>query len=149
MPDAIARLLDAPWFAAAARALIAFPYWSSGISKTVAFSDSVAEMASYGLNPPLAFNLATIVCMFAGSALVIFSRHAWLGAGMLGVFTALTIPIAHDFWTMSGAQARTELFFVVEHIGLIGGLMLAAILSRRGDVKGNPRTQARAPFTPP
>ena len=149
MQDVVGRLLDARWFAGLASVFVTFPYWSSGISKTVAFSDGVAEMASYGLNPPLAFNLATIVCMFAGSALVIFTRRVWLGAGMLGVFTALTIPIAHDFWNMSGVEARTELFFVVEHIGLIGGLMLAAILSRRGDVKGKPCRQAPASVTRP
>jgi hypothetical protein len=36
---------------------------------------------------------------------------------------------------MTGAQAETELFFVVEHIGLIGGLMLATVLSRKADAK--------------
>jgi transmembrane protein len=41
------------------------------------------------------------------------------------------VPIAHAFWTVTGEQAQTELFFVVEHIGLIGGLMLVSILSRQ------------------
>lgn len=134
MPLLIDRLLETRWFATLARVLITFPYWSSGVSKSIAFSDGVAEMALYGLNPPIAFNVATILCMFLGSVLVIFTRYVWLGAGMLGVFTALTIPIAHDFWNMTGAEARTELFFVVEHIGLIGGLMLAAVLSHRATI---------------
>ncbi len=131
MPDVVARLLNAQWFATMARAVVTFPYWSSAFSKTFAFADGVAEMARYGLHPPVAFNLATIACLFVGSALVIANRYAWLGAGALIVFTALTIPIAHDFWNMTGAEAQTELFFVVEHIGLIGGLMLAAMLARR------------------
>jgi transmembrane protein len=126
-----ARLMDAGWFAVLARVLVTFPYWSSGISKTVDFRGGVAEMALYGLHPPLVFNIAVIVCMLVGSALVIANRAAWVGAGALGVFTALTIPVVHDFWTMSGKEAQTELFFVVEHIGLIGGLMLAALLSHR------------------
>jgi transmembrane protein len=126
-----AKLMNARWFAVLARVLVTFPYWSSGISKTVDFQAGVAEMTLYGLHPPLVFNIAVIVCMLLGSALVIANRAVWVGAGALGVFTALTIPIVHDFWTMSGEEARTELFFVVEHIGLIGGLMLAALLSHR------------------
>lgn len=130
MPDVIAHLLDTRWFAALARVVLTFPYWSSGFAKTFGFKEGVAEMAHYGLNPPVVFNIATIACMLIGSALVIANRYGWLGAGALIVFTALTIPIAHDFWNRTGAEAQTELFFVVEHIGLIGGLMLAAILAR-------------------
>jgi len=129
LPNAVAQLLNASWFATAARVIVTFPYWASGLAKTLAFSDGVAEMARYGLQPPLLFCVATIACMLAGSALVILNRYAWLGAGALVVFTLLTIPIAHDFWNRTGADAQTEVFFVVEHVGLIGGLMLAAILS--------------------
>lgn len=132
MPNAVAQLLNASWFATAARVVVTFPYWSSGLSKTFGFGDALAEMARYDLHPPVFFAIATIVCMFVGSALVIANRHVWLGAGALIVFTALTIPIAHDFWNLTGPAAQTELFFVVEHIGLIGGLMLAAILAQRG-----------------
>jgi transmembrane protein len=88
------------------------------------------------LHPPLAYNIATIICMLAGSALVIVNRFTWLGAGALGVFTALTIPIAHAFWTMTGEKAQTELFIVVEHIGLIGGLIGVSVLSRRSPHAG-------------
>ena len=131
MPPMIAQLVQSGPFLVAARVLVTFPFWSSGLSKAFRFDAGVAEMARYGLNPPLAFNLAVIACMLIGSALVIANRFAWLGAGALSVFTLLTIPIVHHFWTMTGAQAETELFFVVEHIGLIGGLMLATILSRK------------------
>ena len=131
MPAIIARLLDSSALALIARILLTLPFWASGISKSVNFQDGVAEMAQFGLHPPLAYNIATIICMFAGSALVILNRFTWLGAGALGVFTAMTIPIAHAFWTMTGEKAQTEIFFVVEHIGLIGGLMLVSVLSRQ------------------
>jgi transmembrane protein len=133
MPPIIASLVRTPLFLLAARLLVTFPYWSSGLSKTLRFDAGVAEMTLYGLHPPVVFNIAVIACMFLGSILVIVNRFAWLGAGALAVFTLLTIPIVHHFWTMTGAQAETELFFVVEHIGLIGGLMLATILSQRTD----------------
>ena len=61
-----------------------------------------------------------------GSALVIANRWAWLGAGMLAVFTALTIPIAHNFWAMQEPMRTLEFHFVAEHITVIGGLMVVA-----------------------
>jgi transmembrane protein len=130
-PTIIARLLDSNGFALLARVVLTFPFWASGVAKSINFQDGVAEMAHFGLHPPVAYNIATVVCQPGGSPLVILNRYTWLGAGALAVFTALTIPIAHAFWTMSGEQAQTELFFVVEHIGLIGGLMLVSILSRQ------------------
>lgn len=131
MPAIISHLLDSKAFSLFARIVLTFPFWASGLSKSINFQDGVAEMASFGLHPPVAYNIATIICQLGGSLLVILNRYVWLGAGALAVFTVLTIPIAHAFWTMTGEKAQTELFFVVEHIGLIGGLMLVSILSRR------------------
>ncbi|HEY0235031.1 MAG TPA: hypothetical protein VGC86_08270 [Afipia sp.] len=44
------------------------------------------------------------------------------------MFTLLTIPIAHEFWNHQCSEAMMGFFFTVEHMALIGGLMLAAIL---------------------
>ncbi|MDQ8732236.1 DoxX family protein [Bradyrhizobium sp. LHD-71] len=131
MPTIIGRLLDSKGFALLARIILTFPFWASGLAKSIDFEGGVAEMAHFGLHPPTAYNIATIICQLGGSLLVILNRYTWLGAGALAAFTALTIPIAHAFWTVTGEQAQTELFFVVEHIGLIGGLMLVSILSRQ------------------
>ena len=65
------------------------------------------------------------------AALMALSRRGLLlGAGALAIFTALTIPLVHHFWTMQGPEAMVHFFFVAEHVSLIGGLMLVAILSR-------------------
>ncbi|MBY0532461.1 MAG: DoxX family protein [Xanthobacteraceae bacterium] len=129
MPRIIARLLDWPAFAITARAVLTFPFWASGFSKLFDFGAGVAEMQQYGLEPAAPFNVAVIVTLLAGSASVIANRWLWLGAGALAVFTALTIPIVHTFWKFEGERAQTALFFVTEHISMIGGLMLAALLS--------------------
>jgi transmembrane protein len=136
MPAVIARLLDSPLLTLIARLLLTLPFWASGLTKLFNFPDALAEMVQFGLHPPAAYAIATIVCQLLGSALVIANRFTWLGAGALGIFTALTVPIAHAFWTMSGEKAQTEMFFVVEHIGLIGGMMLVAILSRQSKTAG-------------
>jgi transmembrane protein len=129
MPSIIARLLDWPPFAVLARAVLTFPFWASGLSKLFGFEAGVAEMRQYGLEPAALFNIAVIVTQLTGSALVIANRWSWLGAGALAVFTALTIPIVHSFWKFEGERAQTALFFFAEHVSMIGGLMLAALLS--------------------
>ena len=92
-----------------------------------------AEMSHFGLTPAWAFNWATLGVQAIGSALVISNRWTWLGAGALGVFTVLTIPIAHAFWTMSGQSALEAHHVAVEHMGMIGGLILVSILANRSD----------------
>ena len=131
MPSPIAYLLAQRWFAVLARIVLTFAFWGSGLSKLIDFESGVAEMASFGLEPAVAFNIAVIIVQLGGSLMVIVNRWTWLGAGALAVFTALTIPLVHHFWTMEGPEAMVHFFFVAEHVSLIGGLMLVAILSRQ------------------
>jgi len=127
MTHAINALLARPWAAVLARVLLTFPFWLSGIVKTADFSGAIGEMHHFGLEPPALFAVATILVQLGGAILVILGRAVWLGAGTLIVFTLLTIPIAHDFWRLTGEQAMMEMFFAIEHIGMVGGLLLAAV----------------------
>jgi transmembrane protein len=112
----------------AARALLTFPFWSSGLQKLSNWSATVAEMAHFGLVPHEAYAAAVIFVQLVGSAAILVGPFAWVGAWVLIVFTALTIPIAHAFWTMSGQAGLLEMYTAMEHIGLIGGLLVAALL---------------------
>jgi len=132
MPTSLGALLRAPAFALLARVLLTLPFWGSGLAKLFDFPGGVAEMAHFGLEPAALFNVATVIVQLGGSALIIAGRLSWLGAGALGVFTALTIPLVHHFWSIPEEPFRTIAFHTAaEHIGMIGGLMLAAILSAR------------------
>jgi transmembrane protein len=113
-----------------ARVVLTFVFWSAGLAKLIDFQGGMAEMAHFGLVPAAAFNMATIVVLLLGSAMLIFNRGAWLGAGMLMVFTALTIPIAHAFWEAQEPERTVQFHVTVEHISLIGGLMVAACLAQ-------------------
>ncbi|WP_424812743.1 DoxX family protein [Roseococcus sp. YIM B11640] len=130
-PAPIAAILESGAFRLFARVLLTLPFWLSGLVKLFGFSAAVGEMAHFGLHPPALFAVATIVTQLGGSALVISGRMAWLGAGAMGIFTLLTIPIAHRFWELEGEMAMLEMFFAIEHMAVIGGLMLAAILDHR------------------
>lgn len=131
-PSPIAALLDARGFGILARALLTLPYWTSGYAKLFDLSGALAEAAHFGLQPAWLTVAATILVQIVGSALLIAGRAAWLGAGALGVFTAWATLIAHPYWTIADPVARFhERNTFLEHVGLIGGLMLGAILARR------------------
>ncbi len=119
----------APWGTVLARVLLTFPFWESGLSKLLFFDAGVAEMTHFGLSPPALYNVATIAVQLLGSALIIAGYHAWLGAGALIVFTALTVPIAHHFWNLAGPERLDALHTASEHVGMIGALVLAGLAS--------------------
>jgi len=130
-PNWVAATLQSRSFLLLARIVLTTPFWGAGIQHLVQYQTIPGEMAHFGLNPALPYAIALIVTLFAGSALVIAGgKWGWLGAGWLGVFTALTIPICHAFWNMQGAEAMSEFRTVMEHIAIIGGLMVLAILDQ-------------------
>lgn len=131
MQNLVTATTSTTWFGYLARIVLAYMFWASGIAKLVDFPGAVGEMAHFGLNPPAVFAVATIVVQLVGSALIILDRWTWLGAGMLGVFTALTIPIAHTFWTMDEPFKTIEFYVVMEHITVIGALMVVAWKAER------------------
>ncbi|MFB2551043.1 DoxX family protein [Ensifer soli] len=131
MPAIIETIVNARWFGLLARVVLTYMFWASGLAKLIDFNGALGEMAHFGLQPAALFAIATIVVQIGGSALIIADRHTWLGAGALGVFTALTIPIAHGFWAMEEPMRTLEFYVVMEHITVIGALMVVAWKTRR------------------
>jgi transmembrane protein len=132
MHENMQRLLRRPSLELTARVALTLPFWGSGLSKLIDFNGGVTEMTRAGLEPAALFNIATIATQLVGSLLIITGRRVWMGAGALGVFTALTILLVHRFWIMTEEPFRTIAFHtVVEHVGIIGGLIAIAILSAR------------------
>jgi transmembrane protein len=131
-PRPIAKLLADRRFAVCATTLLTLPYWTSALAKIADWNGAVGEAAHFGLQPATMIAALTIFTQLAGSIAIIVGRGAWLGAGALGVFTALATLIAHPFWAILDPVARFhERNTFLEHLGLIGGLMLAAILRER------------------
>ena len=126
----VSAITGSTWFGYLARIVLTFGFWASGLAKLIDFQGGVAEMAHFGLEPAVAFNIATIITQLGGSLLIILNRWTWLGAGALAVFTALTIPIAHSFWTMEEPFKTMEFHVVMEHITVIGAMMVVAWKSR-------------------
>ena len=131
-PAPITRLLGDTRFAVLAATLLTLPYWTSGIAKLFDLAGALGEARHFGLEPAALVVAVTILVQIGGSLLIIIGRQAWLGAGALGVFTAVATLIAHPFWQVADPMARFhERNIFLEHVGLIGGLMVAAILRER------------------
>jgi len=117
-----------PGTALMGRVLLTLPFWWSGFAKLLDFQGAVAESRGLGLHPAGLIVAATITVQLLGSLSVISGRWRWLGAGALGVFTALATLLAHGFWTIHDPALRMQqLTSTLEHIGLIGGFVLSAV----------------------
>ncbi len=126
----IDRILDWDGTWLLARLALVGAYLLGGLVKLTDWPGAVAEQAHFGLHPPELWAALTIVVELIGPLLILLDRALWLGAGALGVFTLLAALIANDFWTMVGHERFMATNAFVEHLGLVGGFVLAAMLSR-------------------
>jgi uncharacterized membrane protein YphA (DoxX/SURF4 family) len=130
-PRWVAAILSWPWLLPISRAALVSAFLIGGIQKLVDFPAAVAEQAHFGLQPAWLWAAAAIVVELGGSALVIFGRWVWLGAGGLGVLTAVAMLTANDFWAKTGDDRFMAINAFFEHLGLVAGLVLISLLSLR------------------
>jgi uncharacterized membrane protein YphA (DoxX/SURF4 family) len=124
-------ILASPRLLPVARIGLASAYLIGGVQKLVDFQGAVAEQAHFGLQPAWLWATAAITVELAGSALVIVGRWVWLGAGGLGVLTAVAMLTANNFWAMTGHDRFMALNAFFEHLGLIAGFILVSVVAAR------------------
>jgi uncharacterized membrane protein YphA (DoxX/SURF4 family) len=117
----------ATWFLA--RLALSSAYAIGGVNKAIDFPAAVAEQAHFGLQPAWVWALVTIIVELGGSLLLIWGRLVWLAAGALGVLTATAMLVANNFWVMEGQARFMAMNTFFEHLGLIGGFALAAVVA--------------------
>jgi uncharacterized membrane protein YphA (DoxX/SURF4 family) len=131
-PRFVNAILDWPGAAHLARLALVSAYLLGAVVKITDFQGAVAEQAHFGMTPEALWAVLTIAVEIVGPLLILTRRWLWLGAGMLGVFTLLAAFKANAFWVLPAGHDRfmaTNAFF--EHVGLIGGFVLVALLDRR------------------
>lgn len=128
-PRFVAGILRSAWLWHLARVLVTFMYWYAALGFIMDFSGAQAAMGLTGIQPPWLIAVLTIAVQLTGSVLIILDRATWLGAGMLAVFTLLTIPLVHHFWNMTGLEAMQAMLESEEHLTVVGGLIMVSILS--------------------
>ncbi len=116
-----------------ARLVLVSPFLISGIAKLLDFDGATAEVrALTGLEPAALIAALVIVVQLGGSWFVFAGgKYAWIGAGLLAGFTLFATLLAHAFWTKTGIEQSRDLMTFFEHLGLVGGFLLVALLSLR------------------
>jgi uncharacterized membrane protein YphA (DoxX/SURF4 family) len=132
-PRWVDALLDWRWTWPLARAALTSAYWVGGVAKILDWRGAVAETEGLGLHAAALAAALTILVEIGGSVLLITGRWVWLGAGALGVFTALANLVANDFWNRQGLLRAAAMNGFLEHVGLIAGLVLAALVAEHLD----------------
>jgi transmembrane protein len=115
------------------RAVLTVLFWSAGIFGLFNYSAVVEEVRAVGLPFESAIAAGTIFLQLGGSLMVItnIGNCGWIGAAALALFTLLTIPFGHAFWNFPEPRRTAELHIALEHLTVVGGLLLAACYLRR------------------
>jgi transmembrane protein len=133
-PDAQAtEAAEGPWAAGksalACRVLLSVIFLSTGIaglSAPMGFAQGLGQM---GVPFPALCAIAATALNIVAPFVLIFdvARLGWIAAFALAGFTVLTIPFGHPFWAFSEPRHSEELRIAIEHVSLIGGLVLAGL----------------------
>jgi uncharacterized membrane protein YphA (DoxX/SURF4 family) len=133
-PHWVSAVLAWRWTWLAARVGLVSAFLIGGETKLLDFTAAIAEQEHFGLHPGWLWASLAILVELGGSLLVISGRFVWLGAGGLGVLTAVAMLTANDFWTMTGHERFMGMNSFFEHLGLTAGLILVSI--KAADAKG-------------
>lgn len=126
-PRWVRTILGTPLIWPAARLALVSAFLIGGLTKLSDFSAAIAEQEHFGLHPGWLWAALAIIIELGGSALVMLGWQVWLGAGGLGVLTAVAMLTANDFWHLSGHDRFMALNAFFEHLGLIAGLVIVSI----------------------
>lgn len=108
----------------AARVLLTSAYWWGGIAKLADFGGAMREMASFALPQPALVAALTIALETLASLAIIAGRGVRPACAALALFTFAASCLANPFWTLTGEAHFHALNAFLEHLGLIGGLIL-------------------------
>jgi uncharacterized membrane protein YphA (DoxX/SURF4 family) len=144
-PQFVQAVLEWQWTWPIARVALVVFYLVSALSKITNFRGAVAEMTEAGMPGPAAMALLSLLVELVGSTLILIGRGVWLGAGMLGVFTAIGAVTAHAFWRVSGRVRVEALTVFLMHVGLIAAFVLCALVAER---EGRAAQRAASSATP-
>jgi uncharacterized membrane protein YphA (DoxX/SURF4 family) len=129
----IARRLSHPGVALLARVALVSAFLLSGILKTLDFAGAMAEVRALTGFASAALPAALVIAVQLGGSILVIAggRAVWAGAFLLAGFTAVATLLAHAFWAKTGVEQVRDLATFFEHVGLIGGFLLASILVAR------------------
>lgn len=114
----------------AAAILLAAVFLYSGADKVLHWREGVDEVVTLGLPLPALFAAATIAVQLVGGLAVASGVGAGAGAALLALFTIMATLLGHQFWLRHGRAAKQELTTALEHLAIVGGLLM--VIARHG-----------------
>ena len=132
---AAARAASAPGFdrtvRTAGRVLVGVLFLWAGIDKVIGWQGALQEVVAGGLPLPSVMLALTVLLQVAGGAAIILGRFLRASCWALAGFTALATVLYHGFWHASGAARHAELIPFMEHVCIVGGLLVVSTLEPR------------------
>lgn len=127
----------------ACRFLLSTIFLSTGVAGLLSPAGFAAGLGQMGVPFPAFSAAASTILNVVGPLVLIFDFRGYgrIAAFALAGFTALTIPFGHAFWRFDEPRRTEELRIAIEHLSLIGGLLLAGLPSPN-------RRQTRVPDHP-
>jgi uncharacterized membrane protein YphA (DoxX/SURF4 family) len=115
-----------------ARACLAAVFLYSSQDKLRHWEVSIKEVADLGLPWPRFFAAATIATQLLGGLAVLTGIGVAWGAAALALFTFAATVLGHPFWRLHGDRARQQFTTSLEHLAIVGGLLLLIVVSLQG-----------------
>jgi len=110
-----------------ARVCLSAVYLYSALDKLIFWKNGLAFCERHGLAPYTPVLAATIVVQLTGGLMVLLGVYAREGAILLLLFTLIATLRVHFPRGLSGEEFRRETTISLEHLGIIGGLLMLAV----------------------
>lgn len=115
----------------AGRMLVGVLFLWAGIDKVMGWQGALQEVVAGGLPAPALMLALTVLLQVAGGAAIIAGRLLKPSCWALAGFTALATVLYHGFWHATGAARHAELIPFMEHVCIVGGLLVVSTLESR------------------
>lgn len=122
----------------ACRALLSTLFLVTGIAGAASPLGFAQGLDQMGVPLPAVAAAASIaINLIAPLVLILdFRGFGWLAALLLALFTAITIPYGHAYWLFDEPRRSEEFRIAIEHMSLIGSLLLVGLTSYRHRATG-------------
>jgi putative oxidoreductase len=104
----------------AGRVLVGVLFLWAGIDKVMGWQGALQEVVAL-----------TVLLQVAGGAAIVAGRFLRPSCWALAGFTALATVLYHGFWHATGAARHAELIPFMEHVCIVGGLLVVSTLEPR------------------
>jgi putative oxidoreductase len=111
------------------RVMVGVLFLWAGIDKVQGWDGALQEVVAGGLPAPTLVLALTILLQVAAGAAVIAGRLLRPACWALAGFTALATVLYHGYWHAAGAARHAELITFMEHVCIVGGLLVVSTLA--------------------